>query len=202
MSKLILASASPRRQQLLTQVGVPFTIEPADIDERVTPGEAPRDYVLRMAYEKAQRVSRQRPAAFVLGADTIVTIDEEILGKPRDLAEARRMLHRLSGRTHSVMTGLALLHHDRGVVQQDTVSTAVRFRPLSEHDIETYVSTTKPLDKAGAYAIQDSARAFVETYDGCYTNVVGLPVQRTAALMRAAGMDLPTEPGHNAQTAS
>ena len=191
MSKLILASASPRRQHLLTQVGVPFTIEPADIDERSTPGEAPRDYVLRIAYEKAQHVSRQRPAAFVLGADTIVTIDAEILGKPRDLAEARRMLRGLSGRTHAVMTGLALLHHDRGVVQQDAVSTAVRFRHLSEHDIETYVVTAKPLDKAGAYAIQDSARAFVEAFDGCYTNVVGLPVQRTADLMRAAGMDVP-----------
>jgi septum formation protein len=191
MSKLILASASPRRQQLLTQAGVPFTIEPADIDERTTPGEAPRDYVLRMAYEKAQHVSWQRPIAFVLGADTIVTIDDEILGKPKDLAEARRMLRGLSSRTHTVMTGLALLHHDRGVVQQDTVSTAVRFRRLSEHDIETYVATAKPLDKAGAYAIQDSARAFVEAFDGCYTNVVGLPVQRTVDLMRAAGMDVP-----------
>jgi septum formation protein len=89
------------------------------------------------------------------------------------------------------MTGLALLHHDRGVVQQGTVSTAVRFRRLSEHDIETYVATAKPLDKAGAYAIQDSARAFVEAFDGCYTNVVGLPVQRTVDLMRAAGMDVP-----------
>lgn len=191
MSKLILASASPRRQQLLTQVGVPFTIEPADIDERTTPGEAPRDYVLRMAYEKAQHVSWQRPTAFILGADTIVTIDDEILGKPKDLAEARRMLRGLSGRTHTVMTGLALLHYDRGVVQQDTVSTAVRFRRLSEPDIETYVATAKPLDKAGAYAIQDSARAFVEAFDGCYTNVVGLPVQRTIDLMRAAGMDVP-----------
>ena len=169
MSKLILASASPRRQQLLTQVGVPFTIEPADIDERTTPGEAPRDYVLRMAYEKAQHVSWQRPTAFVLGADTIVTLDDEILGKPKDLADARRMLRGLSGRTHTVMTGLALLHRDRGVVQQDTVSTAVRFRRLSEHDIEIYIATAKPLDKAGAYAIQDSARALVEAFDGCYT---------------------------------
>jgi septum formation protein len=191
MCKLILASASPRRQRLLRRVGVPFTIEPADIDERATPGEAPRDYVRRMAYEKAQRVSRQRPTAFVLGADTIVVIDDDMLGKPRDLAEAERMLRGLSGRTHTVMTGLALLHHDQGVVQQDSVSTSVRFRSLSDHDIETYVATAKPLDKAGAYAIQDSARAFVEAFDGCYTNVVGLPLQRTAALMRAAGMDVP-----------
>ena len=190
-SKLILASASPRRQQLLTQVGIPFAIEPANIDERTTPGEAPQDYVLRMAYEKAQRVAQQRPSAFVLGADTIVTIDHQILGKPRDLAEARRMLRSLSGRTHAVMTGLALLHHDRGIVQRDAVSTSVRFRHLSEHDIETYVTIAQPLDKAGAYAIQDSACAFVESFDGCYTNVVGLPVQRTADLMRAAGMDIP-----------
>jgi septum formation protein len=191
MSKLILASASPRRQQLLTQVGVPFTIEPAGIDERAAPGEAPRDYVLRMAYEKAQHVSRQRPAAFVLGADTIVTIDNQILGKPKDFADARRMLRGLSGRTHTVMTGLALLHHDRDVVQQDTASTAVRFRHLSAHDIETYLTAAKPLDKAGAYAIQDSACVFVEAFDGCYTNVVGLPLQRTADLMRAAGIDVP-----------
>lgn len=189
MSKLILASASPRRQKLLSQLGTPFTVLPADIDERHHAGETPRDYVVRMSRTKAQKVARQYPDAWVLGADTIVTIDDRILGKPRDPADAAAMLSSLSGRVHVVMTGLALVHHGQGYTALETVSTRVYFRPLSEADIAIYIATEEPLDKAGAYAIQGYAAAFVDRYEGCYTNVVGLPIQRTVALLQGAGFD-------------
>lgn len=188
MSNLILASASPRRQELLSQLGTPFTVLPADIDERHHAGEAPRDYVMRMSRTKAQKVAQQYPEAWVLGADTIVTIDDRILGKPKDAADAAAMLGSLSGRVHAVMTGLALVQHGRGYAAVETVSTHVYFRTLSEADIATYIAAKKPFDKAGAYAIQDQEGVFVERYEGCYTNVVGLPVKRTAAMLRDAGV--------------
>lgn len=192
MSKLILASASPRRQQLLGQLGLPFTVVVADIDERPHPAEAPLPYVKRMALTKAQQIAQRHPEAFVLGADTIVTIDAEILGKPRDIAHARHMLQRLSGQEHSVVTGLALLQHSTQRTLCDTVSTRVRFRVLTPDDIATYLATEEPFDKAGAYAIQGGGEAFVATVDGCYTNVVGLPVQRTAALLQDVGFIVPS----------
>lgn len=190
MSKLILASASPRRRELLSQLGMPFMVLPADIDERYHAGEAPRDYVLRMSRTKAQQVAWQHPDAWVLGADTIVTIDDRILGKPKDAADAATMLSSLSGRVHVVMTGLALMRHDHGYMATETVRTSVFFRVLSEADISAYITMDEPFDKAGAYAIQGHAGVFVERYEGCYTNVVGLPVQRTAAMLRCAGVDL------------
>lgn len=194
MSKLILASASPRRRQLLGQLGLPFTVVAADIDESPYPAEAPLTYVKRMAHTKAQQIAQRHPEAFVLGADTIVTIDTEILGKPRDAAHARHMLQRLSGRAHSVVTGLALLQHSTQRTLYDTVSTRVHFRILTPEDIDTYLATDEPSDKAGAYAIQGGGQAFVATVDGCYTNVVGLPVQRTAALLHAVGFTVPISP--------
>ncbi|ETX04138.1 MAG: hypothetical protein ETSY2_30555 [Candidatus Entotheonella gemina] len=190
MSKFILASASPRRQALLSQLGTPFTVLPADIDERHHAGEVPRDYVMRMSRTKAEHVAQQYPEAWVLGADTIVTIDERILGKPKDAADAAAMLRSLSGRVHDVMTGLALVHHGQGYEALETVSTRIYFRSLSEADISTYIAAKKPFDKAGAYAIQDQDGVFVEQYEGCYTNVVGLPLQRTAAMLRDAGFSL------------
>ncbi len=192
MSNLILASASPRRQQLLQQVGLPFHIIPADIDEQPHPGEAPQAYVLRMAHSKAQRIAQHYPMALVLGVDTIVTIDALILGKPRDAADARQMLRRLSGRSHTVLTGLALLRQSQGWTRLDSMGTQVHFRTLSDAEIDAYIATTEPLDKAGAYAIQGRARVFVDAFDGCYTNAVGLPVQRTAALLREAGLQIPS----------
>jgi len=191
MSKLILASASPRRRALLSQLDLPFTVLSADIDEQRRANEAPRDYVLRLSQSKAQHVARQHPKAWVLGADTIVTIDARILGKPRDATEAAAMLSSLSGRMHTVVTGIALVRHGLDYIASELVSTRVYFRALSESDITDYIATQEPFDKAGAYAIQGHGRAFVERYDGCYTNVVGLPVQRTAAMLRRAGVPLP-----------
>jgi septum formation protein len=192
MSKLILASASPRRQELLSQLGIPFTVLPADIDERPRAGEWPRDYVMRMSQTKAEEVARQCPDAWIVGADTIVTIDHRILGKPRNTADAAAMLTLLSGRVHTIMTGLALVRQDQSYEVLETVSTRVYFRTLSEADISAYVATDEPFDKAGAYAIQGFAGAFVERYEGCYTNAVGLPVKRTAALLQGAGFDIST----------
>jgi len=202
MSSLILASASPRRHHLLAQLGLPFTTIAANIDERHDPGEVPTAYVIRMAQGKAQHVSRQFPSALVLGADTIVALDQHILGKPRDLAHARQMLQRLSGQTHTIITGLALLQDNRNFCRLDIVKTQVRFRVLTEAEIDAYLVTDEPFDKAGAYAIQGYGGAFVTTYEGCYTNAVGLPLQRTATLLHAAGVHVPNPPGHTAQNAS
>ncbi len=187
MSKLILASASPRRQELLSELGLPFTVVPADIDERHHAGETPHDYAMRMSRTKAQHVAQQHPDAWVLGADTIVTIDKRILGKPQDKADAEAMLSSLSGRVHTVLTSLALVHHRRDKMAVEAVSTRVHFCPLSAAEIAAYLATEEPFDKAGAYAIQGHAGAFVDTFEGCYTNVVGLPVQRTADMLEAAG---------------
>lgn len=199
---LILASASPRRRELLSQLAIPFTVVPADIDERVFPGEDPVAYVRRVALAKARQVAGQFPQALVLGADSIVVLEQQILGKPRDTAEARRMLLSLSGRQHVVLTGLALVQEEHHVAFGDIVRTAVRFRPLAPETIDYYIATGEPMDKAGAYAIQGAGAAFVEARDGCYTNVVGLPLRRTAALLQLAGLRVPTCSEHNTQTAS
>lgn len=189
MSKLILASASPRRQELLSQLGLPFTVAPANIDERYQAGETPYDYARRMSRTKAQHVAQQHPDAWVLGADTIVTIDQRILGKPRDQADAKAMLSSLSGRVHTVLTSLALAQHRRDEMTVEAVSTRVYFRTLSAAEIDAYIATDEPYDKAGAYAIQGQAGVFVDRFEGCYTNVVGLPVQRTADMLEAAGFN-------------
>jgi septum formation protein len=198
---LILASASPRRRALLAQLAVPFTVIPADVDEQQHAGEAPLAYVMRMARAKAAHLAQRFPEALVLGADTVVVLDEQVMGKPPSVAHARRMLTRLSGRQHTVVTGLALLTPRQQFVCLDSVSTRVRFRVLSAAEIEQYIATTEPFDKAGAYAIQGQAAAFVAAVDGCYTNVVGLPVQRTARLLQAAGVAVTLPPAHSGKTA-
>jgi septum formation protein len=200
--QLILASASPRRRELLAQLAIPFTVIPADIDESVWPNEVPRAYTMRVAYAKARHIAQQFPSAVVLGADSVVVLAQHILGKPRDTAAARDMLSRLSGREHTVITGLAVLHQAQHFVGLDAVSTLVRFRPLAPSAIEHYLATGEPMDKAGSYAIQGVAAAFVAARDGCYTNVVGLPLRRTATLLQAAGLHVPTLPEHSAQSAS
>lgn len=197
MSRLILASASPRRHELLTQLGLPFTIKEANIDESQLPGEPPHDYVHRLSLLKAQHIAQQNPTAVIIGADTIVTLEGDILGKPTDLTMARQMLRRLSGQLHVVMTGIAVVQHHINRVQQDVISTDIQFRILSDSEIDTYLATSEPLDKAGAYAIQDAGRRFVDHYQGCYTSVVGLPLQRTAAFLRTAGLDVPTNPNYD-----
>jgi septum formation protein len=174
----------------LAQLAIPFTVIPAEIEERQFPDEDPRAYVIRVAEAKARHVAQRFPEALVLGADTIVVLDQQTLGKPTSVEEARQMLTRLRGRQHTVLTGLALLQYCRQFVRRDAVRTLVHFRPLSQAQIEHYLATEEPFDKAGAYAIQGEAAAFVEALEGCYTNVVGLPLQRTAALLQSAGLEV------------
>lgn len=184
---LILASASPRRCELLATLDLPFSVMPAHVDERHHAAEPPASYVARLAREKAEQLAEQYPSAWVLGADTVVVLDPRILGKPADAAEARAMLRRLSGRQHTVMTGVAVVHRGRGMTQCDVVSTQVRFHTLQDADIEAYIATGEPFDKAGAYAVQGIGGQFVAALEGCYNNVVGLPLQRTMALLQSAG---------------
>ncbi|MFZ1086418.1 MAG: Maf family protein [Terracidiphilus sp.] len=180
---LVLASASPRRRELLMQAGFSFDVHPAHIPEEPLPGEEPVAYVTRLALEKAQAVYDELGdlKAVVLGADTTVTLDEQILGKPEDTADAARMLRLLSGRTHRVLTGVAV------VCAEGTEATAevttVRFRSLTEEEITDYIASGEPMDKAGAYAIQGRAARWIPRIEGCYFNVVGLPIARVAEML-------------------
>ena len=184
----MLASASPRRADLLAAAGFGFGVEPADVDERVLPGEDPVAHVARLASSKAQAVAGRRPGAWVLGADTVVVVDGTILGKPADDADAVRMLTLLSGRTHAVLTGVCVV---RGSEARSAVaSTDVEFAVLAPAAIAWYVSTGEPRDKAGAYAIQGLASRFVTRINGSYSNVVGLPVSLVVTLLDA--LEFPT----------
>jgi septum formation protein len=181
-----LASVSPRRRELLAQIGVPHTIVGADIDETVRLGEAPRDYVLRMARQKALTVRERGEALPVLAADTTVVLDNIIYGKPRDRDDGLAMLGRLSGRTHQVLTAVALAHLSEVTVRL-SVST-VRFRELSHQECAAYWETGEPRDKAGGYAIQGAAAVFIESLSGSYSGVMGLPLFETGELLRAVGV--------------
>jgi septum formation protein len=172
---LILASSSPRRREILANAGVPFQVCPVEVAERVLPGETPGRHVRRLARLKAEAAPRA-PGEIVLAADTVVVADGRILGKPRDAAEARRMLRLLAGRWHRVVTGFCLVS-DRGTVA-GAETTRVRLLPMSRDDIARYAASGEPMDKAGAYAIQGLASKFVDRIEGCYFNVVGLPVAR------------------------
>jgi septum formation protein len=188
---LILASASPRRRELLTQAALSFTVEAADLNEERLPDEAAAAYVQRLAVEKAQAVWTRNVAVdtaddplIVLGADTAVVSEGNILGKPANAADARRMLQLLSGRTHAVLTGLAAV--TRSGVKSDVEITQVTFNVIGDDEINEYVATGEPLDKAGAYAIQGYAAHWIPRIEGCYFNVVGLPIARTVALLAEA----------------
>ncbi len=185
--RLVLASRSPRRADLLTRAGYRFEVAPADIDERRREGEAPRELVLRLAREKAAAVAPRHRGAVVLGADTLVVVDGAVLGKPDGAAGAVAMLGRLSGRAHEVLTGVALHAADRCC--DGVQSTRVVFRALSPDDVAWYVAAGESADKAGAYSIQGRASRFVTRIEGSYTNVVGLPVELVDSLLRgfAAG---------------
>jgi septum formation protein len=178
---LVLASRSPRRQEILSNAGIPFTVRPAGIDETALPGEDPRGHVLRLAREKAYAVDAH-DGEVVLGADTVVVIDGEILGKPADALDASRMLERLAGREHEVMTGVCL--RSALGIRNAAAVTRVRFVPLSDGDIRAYVDSGEPMDKAGAYAIQGLAGKFIDRIEGCYFNVVGLPVALVWKMLR------------------
>jgi len=183
MPHLILASASPRRKELLEQIGVQFSVHAMDIDESVLEDETPSAYVERLAREKASAAQVQFPDAVVLAADTTVTLGDQILGKPQSREDAVAMLNALSGQTHRVMTGVALSSAE-GVFSR-CVTTEVTFKPLAEELIERYVDTGEPMDKAGAYGIQGKAAVLVNDIRGSYSNVVGLPLAETAELLEA-----------------
>ena len=180
---LILASASPRRRELLAQLGVSFSVQPADIDESVLAAELPGDYVLRMAREKAQKVIAANPGVVVLASDTSVVVDEFILGKPKDRADGMAMLQRLSGRSHKVLTAIAVGQGSELTCQ--LIETQVQFCHISESEQALYWQTGEPSDKAGGYAIQGIGGRFVTQIQGSYSSVVGLPLAETAALLEA-----------------
>jgi septum formation protein len=188
-SYLVLASSSPRRKDLLARLGIPFTIAPSAVEEKSLNGESPEDQVCRLALAKAQEISGRRLDSWVLGADTIVVIDNRILGKPRDRGEATSMLARLAGRAHEVYTGYALVtarFPDKQRVRW--VRSLVRIRDLCEEEIEAYVNTGEPMDKAGAYAVQGIGSGIVESISGSYTNVVGLPLCEVARDLQQLGI--------------
>lgn len=186
-ASFILASASPRRRELLGALIPGFQIVPSDVDEEPLDGESPEDHVLRLSREKALAVSRANPDRWVLGADTIVVIDGEMLGKPETPAEARRMLATLSGREHTVVTGFALVNGKGGVAANEYVRSGVLFKDISEDEMEWYTQTDEPYDKAGGYAVQGKAAFFIREIRGSYTNVIGLPLCEVVTAMEKAG---------------
>jgi septum formation protein len=179
---IVLASASPRRRELMQQIGLDFTVVTADIDETPIAGEDHLIYTVRLAEAKARAVLALHPEAVVIGADTIVTVDGLLLGKPRDAADAERMLSLLQGRAHAVTTGIAVLTQDRTITAAET--TEVFFAPMTQDEVRRYIATGEPMDKAGAYAIQGRAAQWIPRIVGDYSNVVGLPLARLAEMLQ------------------
>lgn len=195
---LILASASPRRQELLRNAGIPFVVQPTDVPEIARAGESAKACAERLAREKALAVLRARPNDLILGADTIVVVDGEMLGKPCDAEDAARMLRLLSGRTHQVTTGVCLVGSTAPITENSQLTTGfedvrsettlVTVHPLTDNDIRFYVSTGEPMDKAGAYGIQGLASRWISRIEGDYFNVVGLPVALVCGMLRERGI--------------
>jgi nucleoside triphosphate pyrophosphatase len=186
---MILASSSPRRAELLRASGISFRVQSANVDEAVQVGESSHEYVTRLAREKAAAVSQLcSERAIVLGADTIVVVENELIGKPVDENDASRMLRMLSGKWHEVLTGVALITPSE--MSTDSATTRVKFASMSDQEIEWYVSSGEPADKAGAYAIQGLASRFVERIEGSYSNVVGLPVETVWKMVKSMGLEI------------
>jgi septum formation protein len=189
--KIILASTSPRRAEILRAAGIVFEVRAADIDEAALPGETAHDMVARLAEGKARAVAAQIDSGIddclIVGADTTVELGGEIFGKPGDSAHAREMLARLSGRTHHVLTGIFVLRLPGGATRAAVETSAVTFAPLSDTEMEAYVASGEPLGKAGAYAIQGIAGRFIPNIEGCYFNIVGLPLARLYLFLRELG---------------
>jgi septum formation protein len=185
---LILASASPRRHDLLRQLGVPFAVQVADVVEQEERDRNPRQLVAHNADLKANWVAERYPECWVLGADTTVFVDDQVLNKPADLTEARSMLAELSGRSHSVFTGLVLLNRSKNIRFERGVESFVYFRPLTEEVISAYLAKVHTLDKAGGYAIQESGEMIVERYTGSLSNIIGLPLDKTKQILTEAGL--------------
>lgn len=194
MPRLVLGSASPRRAALLREIGVDFTVRASDAPEVVATGESAADFARRVARDKGAAVARESGAAWVLSADTVVVVDGAVLGKPGDAASARQMLQRLSGRAHEVLTAVALTAPGGGLAADVLVRSTVEFRPLTAAEIDAYIATREPLDKAGAYAIQGGAAAFVQRVIGSRTNVVGLPLDEVRELLARRGLLPPPAP--------
>jgi septum formation protein len=184
---LILASGSPRRRELLNRAGIAFTIRPANIDEIRRNGEGATDFALRMAHEKALCVTAQYPREVILAADTIVELDNHVLGKPADATEARRILRMLSGRTHRVVTAYALVQNGM-IVESEAILSRVTFRQLGDGEIESYLATGEPFDKAGAYGIQGMGVNFITAVEGDRSNVMGLPIDEVLASLARHGI--------------
>lgn len=190
---LILASASPRRHELLGLLGIAFTVDASGADEILPANTIPEEVARTLAVMKAREVAARHPGAYILGADTLVTIDDEILGKPRDVPDAARMLRLLRGRAHWVPTGVALIAPD-GTAQSLVETATVTMHPYTEIAIGAYLATGEPFDKAGAYAVQGAGGALVASVEGCYTTVVGLPLCRVATLLRDVAFTFATDP--------
>ena len=195
MTRYILASSSPRRRQLLASIGLEFDVMPPDVPEVRSANETPEEYVARLSREKSRALSALHPSRWVIAADTTVLFGDELLEKPADAADAARMLGTIAGKTHMVYTGVTLEnlereHHDTRVVESE-----VRLLPLSREEIEWYVRTGEPLDKAGAYAVQGIASMFIESIHGSFTNVIGLPLATLFLMLRRAGLDPLTKRG-------
>lgn len=189
--KLVLASSSPRRKELLGHFGLPFTVQVPDVDESELPGEAPHAHVGRLAVEKAAAVGAGMSEGLVIAADTVVVLDDRIIGKPADPAGARRMLSDLAGRTHLVYTGLAVADLSTGQVRTAVVRSEVTMKQIPGEEITRYVAGGEPLDKAGAYAVQGQGSRYVASVEGSFTNVVGLPLRELRDLLALSGCALP-----------
>ena len=185
--RFILASASPRRIELLGLLGLRFEIMPSNVDEKFLNGETPRDHVLRLSEEKANIASTLHPEAWVMGADTIVIINGDALGKPRTRDEAREMLGRLSGQVHTVFTGFTVARRSAGIIISDAVESSVRFREITEDEMKWYIRSREPYDKAGGYAVQGMSAFFIKEIHGSYTNVMGLPLCEVVDVLKRVG---------------
>jgi septum formation protein len=186
-SPFILASASPRRIELLRLLGLDFTVMPSGADESFRQGESPPAHTLRLSADKADMIAAAHPGSWVLGADTIVVIDGEVLGKPVDPEEARQMLKKLSARTHTVFTGFTLVRQEARIAVSGVVESTVLFRAISEDEMAWYVNSPEPYDKAGAYAVQGMGAFFIKEIRGSYTNVMGLPLCEVVDVLKKVG---------------
>lgn len=190
MRKIILASGSPRRKQILEQVGLNFIVEVSDYEEKSIPGVSPSEFVETLSLEKANVVAKNHNDAIIIGADTIVVLDNQILGKPKTKQDAREMLKKLSGNTHSVFTGFTIIDTVNKRTITNHVETKIRFKNLSEEEIRAYIETGEPMDKAGAYGVQDKGALFVEHIEGDYSSVMGLPIVKIFEILKELGIDI------------
>jgi septum formation protein len=199
--RFILASQSPRRRELLASIGLEFDVIPSAVPEVRGEGESPEEYVARLSREKALAVAANNPGRWIIAADTTVLLGEQLLEKPIDAADARRMLATIAGNTHIVYSGVTLLHVESGHRDTRVAESEVRMLPLTVDDIDWYVATGEPLDKAGAYAVQGAGAMFIDSIHGSYTNVVGLPLALLFQMLRKAGIDPLRSPGFKARIA-